>query len=124
MVETKYFESIAKSLWDSKNYGNALSRMYYAVLHCMCDTLKICHDIEIDVNHRIVHLKFIENVGGDIRIFRRWQRIREVVDYKRGIERGSNSFYEYSNEMLAMSIFIQKQRKQQLLWGSNNPGVE
>ena len=84
MMHAKYFYEKAEIFWQQQDYINAMSRIYYSVLHSACDSLLIMKNINIKIQHRTVHdlyTKYFTNITIDTLRF--WQRVRENVDYER-----------------------------------------
>ena len=87
MNQTDYFYATAITLWQSRDYKNAVSRMYYAVLHCMCDELEALLKRRVKPSHKVVRNLFIcQHPDYNEEFFAEFQKLREKVDYERRIE--------------------------------------
>ncbi|MCL1995970.1 MAG: hypothetical protein FWG63_07185 [Defluviitaleaceae bacterium] len=111
----KHYEA-ALALYSSKQYDLAVGRLYYAVLHCICDTLFVVYNKNIDnnVQHKFIREQYVNctglhELGRDISY---WQSCRENADYQRQVSKqyDDNIFIEVFDEML---VFIQQQQRQQ-----------
>ena len=100
MNQTNYFYSTAISLWQNQDYKNAVSRMYYAVLHCMCDNLETILKHRVKPRHKDVRNLFLRHFSGfSEEYFMDMQIMRERVDYERRIE------MQYFNEKDLFPMF-------------------
>ena len=84
MNKSRYFLYTAQDLWSNGDYTNAISRIYYAVLHSMCDVLSIRFNREIQPHHKEVRRRFVQTFPNfnELALIE-MQKVRENVDYQR-----------------------------------------
>ena len=113
MNKTVMHYNDSKKLTDIDNIVGLVSRMYYAVLHCMCDTLLICYGVDVgkNANHKFVRGLFVEKTKchGLENEIKHWQSCRENADYQRNVDK-QKSVDELLSCVNRMSVFIQQQQ--------------
>ena len=92
MSKTNFFIQSAIDLLDRADYLNSASRAYYAVYHVMRDKLEM-EGVKSKLSHKAVHNSYGDIVcktssdrSALLSELQRWQRVREDVDYSRGVD--------------------------------------
>ena len=115
MTNTEHFLCSSRVLWDLGNYRDSISRLYYAVLHCICDSLLIIYGLDIKPSHRYAHKMFTTyDRSVNLFILQEWQRIRENVDYERRADLQKFSKDELLPYYLVMTSFVLGQQSKQI----------